>query len=332
MTKIWVEWELETGWSSSVSLHGLAGHIGGSLNVAGDLAGQTIKLGTLESIEVIAEFPQPTRDPRERTGRGFAVVSRSSKEGETEALAVHFLIVKAWLEVDRADPPEANDVKVIYERASRAVGAIARGLMIAAAIQTHDFGLEPPNDPHPANGTLFWGSSDLPIRYPDDSFKGDVFHVASSYWHVFDRTWLETLSQRLSKGWQPFLHWLIFAEATRLLLRAKSIDQAIVSAVTATEVGLNLALIIRAKTPSQLEEMAHRRKFDFRMRKTSQVVLGESFAEARKLDYEKIDRLVKARNAIVHEGKKSSQTIELTQEQLESVRRFLDWIDLKLVA
>jgi hypothetical protein len=331
-TKIWVQWELETGWSSPFSIGGgVTGHWGGALNVAGDLAGQAIKLGTLESIEVEAEFPQPTRDPQEKPGHGFAVVTRSSEEGRPEWLAVHRLPVKAWLEVDRADPREEKNVKIVYERASQAVGAVARRLAITAAIQSNDFGLEPPEDPDPDKGMLFWGSNDLPIPYPPSgSAKAFGFRAAGSYKVALDRAWFEATSQKISSGWEPALHWSIFSEAWRALVREKTIGPAIVSAVTAVEVGLSGALRQRSGAPPEMEAMERYVRFEVLMGDVSKVVLGSSFPQKNRSAYHKIKALIKARNQIVHEGRAPQQSLTAIEGQLEAVKRFLDWIDSRL--
>jgi hypothetical protein len=143
---------------------------------------------------------------------------------------------------------------------------------------------------------------------------------------------------RRARSNQPLaLAWRLFRRARELGDDEESLSEAIVVAVTALEVALKRALICKAASNTQRRRVEAAKLSNLlgniagpTVRDWSTILLGASIKTALPADFSMLDRLRVDRNDIVHDGKRPSTTWQELRQQLNAVRRAVEWLERRL--
>lgn len=296
--------------------------------VSPELAGQKgVLLGEDAGVRIEADFPTPPD--------GYAWVSVGTDE-TPELIGIRNLWLRAHLttsvgthpvltEERTPTPDEMADAQDLYQLATTVAERVLAAFLDIAA-QRHKRFLAriatPLSDLH---AKLYVGELSQQVK------AGRAINLQAIV-HGLDRPTLTpteaaSIAAAITAGELPNLGWQLYARAHRLLQLESNQRQCVLEAAIAVEVSLDSAYLRVGKPQSLVELIIDRLPLDVQLKQGAAAVLGRSFAEHDAASYQSITRLLKERNAIVHQGKQVHVTDAELRRQLAAVSVLLTWLD-----
>ena len=301
--------------------------------ISPELAGQkNVLIGEINGVRVLAEFPAPP-DP-------YSWVSVGPND-KPELIGVNNFWLRAHLMSELSSHPTIADERMpteaemteatnVYDRATTSAQEVLTKFVDMAA-ERHKRFLGRVATPLAAIrlDELF---ARLYVGDPPQVAKAGRAMTSRAFTHGTERGSL-TLAEALeigsaiSAGDQPDLGWQLYGRGHRLLVLDRNYRQGILELAICVEVALDAAYRRVAKGQPFVDIVIEKLRVDEQLKEGAKAVLGVSFSDTNKPDYDRVIELMKRRNLIVHRGDEADLGAHYMKEKLDAVRALLTWLD-----